>query len=509
MTHPVTQGVLGLIAARPHIDAVVTAMVVDNYMCHENVSPEAAGQVTREVHEWIRKQDLARQTLLLPICGYSDYMCRGGPAKRPPNGNLVEARRDIWRRVTRGQWVDPRTSQSIEHRVSKILATYYLETALGDIVELVLADPYAALEALHRCRWPMRDFKLVRMTLSRAEDRLDLTPTERLHLRFVHHNSPELQASGMVDLLWPQATKEQPKNLWSELAAELDAAAGITPECKARIVGRMAYSGVGNREPLRQLSRRYERENAGTTTAQGWERLGKPGDPTATITREDLYLELVRNWASVTDLEGEMVREYRRQAGWPQTQRDGTGRVVVFPRNVARPPLQINNIREWYEDWCNRHWPRKTDTKVPVAPTPTVMDTLVGDAKESAFRAGVGVVRKTALDALGRFLAARGTPAGFLETGVGQGFVSLVIGTTWVAMKDGVPGSNHDFGDRVAKELRVQGGTDMVLGFFNGLKAPTGTITKELVRVVDTHDTKDAEDTALVVTNMTRTHHSP
>lgn len=137
--------------------------------------------------------------------------------------------------------------------------------------------------------------------------------------------------------------------------------------------------------------------------------------------------------------------------------------------------------------WPNYKRPTNEPTKAEEPTTNPVTDQstidrvktlLVDEAKEMAFRSSVRAVKRISLELLGQFLERRGTPAEFLGTEGGQGLVALFVGSTWALLN---VGGDREFGDRVARELRVMGGTDLLGGFVESVITP---LSAEMVRLV-------------------------
>lgn len=113
------------------------------------------------------------------------------------------------------------------------------------------------------------------------------------------------------------------------------------------------------------------------------------------------------------------------------------------------------------------------------------------EAPEMAFRSGVKAISKAMTTLVGRFFEARGalTTADFLATPLGQQMVALLTGAAWVAVREGVTTeTTRDFGDRVARELRVASAADMLGAAVSEVWAPTAQVAAPLlVRLQSDH----------------------
>lgn len=121
------------------------------------------------------------------------------------------------------------------------------------------------------------------------------------------------------------------------------------------------------------------------------------------------------------------------------------------------------------------------DTKAGPTALDIAMDTFKGDVKAIALRTGVSAVSAATIDLLSRFLEQRGATgvAEFLATEEGKGTAGIFTGASWLAIRGMVTDPMvRDFGDMVAKELRVSGGSNL-LG-----SAITGALTTEKVRLI-------------------------
>jgi hypothetical protein len=123
------------------------------------------------------------------------------------------------------------------------------------------------------------------------------------------------------------------------------------------------------------------------------------------------------------------------------------------------------------------------------------------DAKEIAFRNGVDRIRQTLLDRLVTFWAQKNKPKGlfetedayrerlkteqtklgaFFQTEAGQGLVSYLAGFTFTLLQEYVPEEVREYGERVAREVRIQGGTDLLDGFLVEVLMPMLGTLKDL-----------------------------
>lgn len=129
-----------------------------------------------------------------------------------------------------------------------------------------------------------------------------------------------------------------------------------------------------------------------------------------------------------------------------------------------------------------------------------VKDMVVTEAKEMAIRASVDTMKRTTLDLLRAFLARRGTPAEFLGTDGGKSLVAVFVGTTWAMVQGERDGG--DFGATVARELRVQGTTDLLGGFVQSVVAPVLETARVRLPALTTTATtvSDTEELELVTT---------
>lgn len=138
-----------------------------------------------------------------------------------------------------------------------------------------------------------------------------------------------------------------------------------------------------------------------------------------------------------------------------------------------------------------------------------VLDTLKDDAREIALRTGVKRVRKAMGALLVNFWTKQSNPrlgsesleeydvrlealkpgvAGFFETEAGQGVLAYVTGFAWTMIHEEIPdGQLRDYGSTVARELRVQGGTDILDGFVTEVMFPMLTSMKALAGALVTN----------------------
>ena len=129
---------------------------------------------------------------------------------------------------------------------------------------------------------------------------------------------------------------------------------------------------------------------------------------------------------------------------------------------------------------------------------------LESEAKEIALRTGTKRIRQAIMGPLtsfwarkscprlagesdheyeSRFQATKNSTAKFLESEAGQGFLSLVLGSSWALLEGDYvePGSVMDYGSLFARECRIQGGTDILNSFITEALAPVFRDIKNVV----------------------------
>ena len=138
----------------------------------------------------------------------------------------------------------------------------------------------------------------------------------------------------------------------------------------------------------------------------------------------------------------------------------------------------------------------KTVEEIPTedTPTETPLNTVQDDVKEMALRSGVKKLREKVLARITAFITTKATPRISGETDIdyetrvrearktterllnseaGQGILSYLLGFSWSFASDHVGDPKlREFGDLVAKELRIQGGVGILDETINELIAP-------------------------------------
>lgn len=127
--------------------------------------------------------------------------------------------------------------------------------------------------------------------------------------------------------------------------------------------------------------------------------------------------------------------------------------------------------------------------------------TVMSDMKEIALRTGVKRTRKLLAEKVAEFWAKRSVTrvagesdaeymlraersregiAQFLLSEAGQGALAYMVGFAWPMLEDQIPDETvREYGTLVAREIRIQGGTDLLDGFIEEVVLPLGAVLKD------------------------------
>ena len=127
-------------------------------------------------------------------------------------------------------------------------------------------------------------------------------------------------------------------------------------------------------------------------------------------------------------------------------------------------------------------WDDKEMRAVP-RQSPDIVNVLVSDAKEIALRASVNRIRKAFQQSLTKYLVSKGTSeesiSRIIQGDTAHGILSYMTGFTWSMLETETMDPNlREFGDRVAHECRIAGGTDVFNEIINDILAPVLSVAK-------------------------------